>query len=150
MTKSYICHACGGRLEQAEQHKGFMLRGYSVHEHCLRQFEAMEPCGHFAQRADTAEEIAARGLLVTRMVAIATRGKHNGRFLNDSERILAEMMVELHQLRALNARQSSLLYEDWCRLSQLFNQSANLLVLQDRNINEFLKRGIQNALEYAP
>jgi hypothetical protein len=35
-----------------------------------------------------------------------------------------------------------LLHEDWCRLSRLFNETADLRHAQDGRINEWLKRKI--------
>lgn len=58
-----------------------------------------QPCAHFSRQHYTAEELAARSLLVARMKRIAEQGKHNGKFANDQELELAEMMVELHNLR---------------------------------------------------
>ncbi len=56
-------------------------------------------CAHFSRQNYTGEELAARGLLVARMKAIAEKGKHNDTFANDAERKLGEMMIELHRLR---------------------------------------------------
>lgn len=40
-------------------------------------------------------------------------------------------------------------HEDACRLSRLFNERANLSLVQDQKINDWLKRVISGSLQHA-